>query len=55
MLDPDTIDDIDENDGEEVMCYGYDPESKSWKWAWVPYDYLAEAGRTDITDRMWGG
>lgn len=54
MIDPDTIEDIDDCDGEEVYAYGYDREAKEWKWAWVPYDFLAEAGRTDIIERAWG-
>ncbi|WP_185933316.1 hypothetical protein [Rhizobium sp. P007] len=55
MIDPETIDDIDEVDGEEVFCHGYDPTAKEWKWDWVPYDHLADAGRGDIIDRIWGG
>ena len=55
MIDPDTIDDIDEVDGEEVFCHGYDPSVKEWKWDWVPYDHLADAGRSDIIERVWGG
>ena len=54
MINPETIEDIDDCDGEEIFAYGYDPVSKTWKWDWVPFDHLAEAGRTDIIERVWG-
>lgn len=52
MIDPDTIDDIDDVDGEEVLCHGYNPLKKTWTWDWVPMEHLHEAGRTDIIERL---
>ncbi|MFN3832149.1 MAG: hypothetical protein ACK4SQ_07980 [Allorhizobium sp.] len=54
MIDPDTIEDIDDCDGESVLAYGYNPISKEWAWEWVPMEELAEAGRTDIIARVIG-
>lgn len=54
MIDPDTIEDIDDCDGECVLAYGYDSETKAWKWDWVALEVLADAGRTDIINRLYG-
>ena len=52
MIDPDTIEEVDDCDGEAVLAYGYNPVSKAWEWAWVQMEELAEAGRTDIIERL---
>jgi hypothetical protein len=52
MIDPDTIEDIDDCDGESVFAYGFDPTSGKWEWAWVPVEHIAESGRSDIIDRL---
>ena len=54
MIDPESIEDIDDCDDEAIFAYGYDPDSKKWVWAWVPIVHVAEAGRTDIIDRLYG-
>lgn len=52
MIDPETIEDIDDCDGEAVYVYGFDPETKSWTWGWLSLEYLYESGRSDIIDRL---
>ena len=54
MIDFDTIEDIEECDGEAIHAYGFNPETKSWEWAWVQIEDLAEAGRIDIVERVMG-
>ncbi|MFK4537923.1 hypothetical protein ABIA00_006106 [Bradyrhizobium ottawaense] len=38
MIDPDTIEDADECDGESLHAYGYDREKGEWRWQWVPIE-----------------
>ena len=52
MIDPETIEDIDDCDGESIFAYGFDHVKKSWEWAWVPIEHVAECGRSDIVDRL---
>lgn len=47
MIDLDTIEDIDECDGEAVHVYGR-LSTGQWSWQWVPIEAVAEAGRDDI-------
>ena len=54
MIDPETIEDIDDCDGESIFAYGYDPLTKKWGWAWIELEYVAECGRTDIVERIYG-
>lgn len=54
MIDPETIEDIDDCDGESVSAYGFDPDTGQWGWGWVALEYIEEAGRTDITERLFG-
>lgn len=54
MINPDTIDDIDDCDGEAVCCFGEDAETREWKWDWVPIEKLIEAGRQDVVDQVCG-
>ena len=32
MIDPDTIEEIDDCDGECVYAYGFDPVTENWAW-----------------------
>lgn len=48
MIEPDTIEDADEFDGEALHVYGRDISSGEWLWAWVPVETLIEAGRGDL-------
>lgn len=48
MIDLDTIEDIDECDGEAVHAYGRSSSTGQWSWCWIPVETLAEAGRDDI-------
>lgn len=52
MIDPDTIEDIDDCDGESVLAYGFDTEKGEWSWGWIWIDILRESGRTDIIERI---
>ncbi|MCB4771451.1 hypothetical protein LGR54_22845 [Ancylobacter sp. Lp-2] len=52
MIDPETIQDFDDCDGESVSCYGFDTETGQWGWGWVPLEDLEEAGREDILDAL---
>ncbi len=52
MIDPATIEDIDDCDGEAVYAYGFNPETETWGWGWIALDYIQEAGRTDIMERL---
>jgi hypothetical protein len=52
MIDPDTIEDIDDCDGDAILAYGFDTASEKWAWAWLPIQFIAEAGRSDIIDRI---
>ncbi|MGU3493674.1 hypothetical protein ACLBXM_06485 [Xanthobacteraceae bacterium A53D] len=54
MIDPTTIEDIDDCDGESIYCYGFDPDSGKWECQWVPLEYVADAGRSDIIERLFG-
>lgn len=54
MIDPETIEDIDDCDGESISAYGYNPESRKWEWGWVPLEYVADCGRSDIIERVYG-
>lgn len=48
MIDPETIEEFDECDGESVSCFGFDPETGAWTWGWVHLEDIEEAGREDI-------
>jgi len=48
MIEPDTIEDADEFDGEALHVYGRDATTDQWLWAWVPVELLIEAGRGDL-------
>jgi hypothetical protein len=48
MIDPETIEEVDDCDGESVHAYGLDAATGQWGWAWVSFEHLAEAGREDI-------
>lgn len=48
MIDPDTIEDIDESDGEVIHVYGRNSVTGRWEWKWVPVETLIEAGRGDL-------
>lgn len=52
MIDPETIEDMDDCDGESVHVYGFDPETNGWGWGWLGLEYLYESGRTDIIARL---
>ncbi len=52
MIDFDTIEDVDDCDGEAVFAYGFDPLKQEWVWEWVPLEDLAEADRRDILQRL---
>lgn len=52
MIDFDTIEDVDDCDGEAVFAYGFDPVKQEWLWEWVPLEDLAEADRRDILHRL---
>jgi hypothetical protein len=52
MIDPETIEDIDDCDGEAVYCYGFDRETNGWTWGWLSLEYLYESGRADIIARL---
>ena len=52
MIDPETIEEVDDCDGESVHAYGFDAEAKVWKWDWLSLEYVAEGGRSDIIDRL---
>ena len=48
MIDPDTIEDADECDGESLHAYGRDTTTGEWRWAWVKVETLIEAGRGNL-------
>ncbi|MDF2810412.1 MAG: hypothetical protein K0S56_1443 [Microvirga sp.] len=52
MIDPETIEEWEECDGEAVSCYGFDPDTGEWAWGWVPLENIEENGRTDILDAL---
>jgi hypothetical protein len=52
MIDPDSIEDVEDCDGEGVFSYGLDSDTGKWCWGWVPIEHLYEYGRTDIIDRL---
>lgn len=52
MIDPETIEEFDDCDGESVHVYGLDNDTGKYSWGWVPLDYVAERGRSDIIDRL---
>lgn len=52
MIDCETIEDMDDCDGESLSCYGYDPETGKWGWGLVPLEYVYESGRSDIIERL---
>ncbi|MCO5135983.1 MULTISPECIES: hypothetical protein [unclassified Shinella] len=52
MIDPETIEEIDDCDGESVRAFGFDNDTGRYSWAWVPLEYVAECGRSDIIDRL---
>lgn len=54
MIDPETIEDFDQCDGEDANVYGYDPETDSCDWGWVPIRVIEEAGRTDVLEWIHG-
>lgn len=48
MIDPDTIEDADECDGEALHVYGRDTTTGQRRWQWVPVEALLDAGRGDL-------
>jgi hypothetical protein len=52
MIDPETIEDVDDCDGDAVYVYGFDPEKNGWGWSWLALQYLYESGRGDIIERL---
>jgi hypothetical protein len=56
MIDPDTIEDVDECDGESLHVYGRDISTGRWQWQWLPVEVLIEAGRGDLVPWLsaWG-
>lgn len=48
MIDPDTIEDADECDGESLHVYGRDTVTGQWRWQLVSIELLIEAGRGDL-------
>lgn len=52
MIDTDTIEDIEDCDGDTVWAYGYNTVSKKWEWAAVPLEDIYDGGRTDILQRL---
>jgi hypothetical protein len=52
MIDPETIEDTDDCDGEALSCYGYDTETGQWCWGLVPLEYIFESGRSDLIARL---
>jgi hypothetical protein len=52
MIDASSIEDFDDTDGESVHAFGCDADTGTWQWAWVPLEYVYEAGRTDIIDGL---
>ncbi len=47
MITLDTIEAIEDYDGEAAYCYGFDPEARAWSWHWVSREWLEEH-RPDI-------
>ncbi|MCK1296958.1 hypothetical protein IVB33_03030 [Bradyrhizobium sp. 24] len=54
MLDLDTIEEVDDCDGEALHVYGCDPSTGEWCWQWVPVEMLLEAGRGDLVPWLQG-
>lgn len=52
MIDPNTIEDVEDFDGENVLCFGIDTETKTSTWGWVHMEVLMESGREDIVRRF---
>jgi hypothetical protein len=48
MIDPNTIDECDECDGEAVHVFGRDTTTGQWVWQWVAIETLLDAGRADL-------
>ncbi len=48
MIDPETIEDMDDCDGESAHVYGLNIETGRYGWGWVTLEALYEAGRSDI-------
>jgi hypothetical protein len=48
MIDPDTIEDVDDSDGEALHAYGRDSDTGEWRWQWIAVETLLEAGRGDL-------
>ena len=55
MIDPDSIDECDECDGEVLHVYGRDSDTGMWKWQWVAVETLVEAGRGDLVPWLFDG
>lgn len=54
MIDPDTIDEADDCDGESIHAYGYNQNTGAWEWDWIPFEELWEHGRGDIVAQFMG-
>lgn len=52
MIDPETVEEWEDCDGEAVSCFGFDPDTGQWGWGWVALEYIEEAGREDIMERL---
>jgi hypothetical protein len=48
MIDVDSIEDVEDCDGESVLAYGPDSDTGEWRWDWVSIEHLHDYGRTDI-------
>ena len=48
VINTDSIEEVEDFDGEAAFCFGQDGNSTDWRWEWVPIEALMEAGRTDI-------
>lgn len=47
MIDPETIEDIDDCDGESAYVYGFDAKTGKWSWGWLLLEHLYEHGRLE--------
>jgi hypothetical protein len=51
MIDAETIEDMNDCDGEFLHAYGYDPDTKPWQWRGFRSN-SNESGRGDIIERL---
>jgi len=49
-LDLDSIDDIDDADGDALLVYVFDRSAGEFVWTWISRETLAESGRYDLAE-----